>query len=61
MERAGSGDGRSSSDWPCPAPALEAGRAFLKAAVTRGRIVLAPDKDADGLSAGTPLPDESSS
>ena len=41
------------AEWPCPASALDAGRQFLQRAATGGgRIVLAPDKDADGLSAG---------
>ena len=42
-----------SADWPCSSAALSAGRQFLQRAATAGgRIVLAPDKDADGLSAG---------
>ena len=42
-----------SAEWPCNAADLTAGRQFLQKAVEAGgRIVLAPDKDADGLSAG---------
>ncbi len=41
------------AEWPCKAADLEAGQQFLQtAAKAGGRIVLAPDKDADGLSAG---------
>ncbi len=46
-----------SAEWPCRAADLAAGRQFLQKAVSAGgRIVLAPDKDADGLSAGKHRP-----
>ena len=49
--RSASPDG--SAEWPCRAADLKAGQQFLQKAVDAGgRIVLAPDKDADGLSAG---------
>ena len=52
-DRSRSASPEASKDWPCKAAALEAGRQFLQRAATKGgRIVLAPDKDADGLSAG---------
>lgn len=41
------------TEWPCGKSALEAARKFVKDAASRGgKIVLAPDRDADGLCAG---------
>ena len=41
------------SDWPCRPEALAAAKQFLRTAVGKGgKIVLAPDRDADGLCAG---------
>lgn len=41
------------SDWPCGQSALEAARKFVRDAASKeGKIVLAPDRDADGLCAG---------
>lgn len=40
-------------DWPCAPAALTAAKDFLRRAVDKGgKIVLAPDRDADGLCAG---------
>ena len=41
------------SDWPCKPAALTVAKEFLHQAVENGgKIVLAPDRDADGLCAG---------
>ena len=41
------------SDWPCELSALESAREFVRNAAKRGgKVVLAPDRDADGLCAG---------
>ena len=43
------------NDWPCKTAALTAAKEFLHKAVGKGgKIVLAPDRDADGLCAGRP-------
>ena len=46
----------SSAAWPASAEALSAGRAFLRNIAQQDqqqqRVVLVPDKDADGLCAG---------
>lgn len=41
------------SDWPCKLAALDSARAFVRNAASKGgKVVLAPDRDADGLCAG---------
>ena len=41
------------SDWPCNLAALDSARAFVRDAASKGgKVVLAPDRDADGLCAG---------
>ena len=41
------------SDWPCNLAALDSARAFIRDAASKGgKVVLAPDRDADGLCAG---------
>ncbi len=41
------------SDWPCDHSALESARDFLRDVASKGgKVVLAPDRDADGLCAG---------
>ena len=43
------------SDWPCKQSALDSARQFVRDAASRGgKVVLAPDRDADGLCAGKP-------
>ena len=40
-------------DWPCKLAALDSARAFVRDAASKGgKVVLAPDRDADGLCAG---------
>jgi single-stranded DNA-specific DHH superfamily exonuclease len=41
----------SEPDWPAPAAALDAGRRFLRTAAAAGRVVVAADRDVDGLTA----------
>ena len=41
----------SARDWPAPQEAMQQAQRFIKAAA-KGRTVLAPDRDADGLCAG---------
>jgi len=44
----------AATTWPCKPAAMHAAREFLRTAVrTGGRILLVPDRDADGLSAGS--------
>lgn len=44
------------SEWPCKQSALDSARQFVRAAASRGgKVVLAPDRDADGLCAGATL------
>lgn len=41
------------NDWPCKLPALEAAREFVQRVASQGgKVLLAPDRDADGLCAG---------
>ena len=43
------------SDWPCKQSALDSARQFVRDAASKGgKVVLAPDRDADGLCAGKP-------
>ncbi len=43
-----------SEGWPAPPAAMEAGRAFLQSAAQQAkRVLIVPDKDADGLCAGS--------
>lgn len=45
------------SDWPCDLAALHSARKFVRDAASKGgKVVLAPDRDADGLCAGRSLP-----
>ena len=44
-------DCSSTGDWPAPQEAMKQAQRFITAAA-RGRTVLAPDRDADGLCAG---------
>ena len=59
--QASSGSGGASkhdgmSDWPCDLAALNSARNFVRdAARNGGKVVLAPDRDADGLCAGNVL------
>ena len=44
------------SDWPCTLAALESAREFVRGAASKGgKVLLAPDRDADGLCAGKTL------
>lgn len=44
------------SDWPCNLAALESAKEFVRNAASKGgKVVLAPDRDADGLCAGKTL------
>ena len=44
------------SDWPCNLAVLDSAKAFVRDAASKGgKVVLAPDRDADGLCAGKML------
>ncbi len=46
-------DAADMSDWPCKLSALESARDFVKHVASKGgKVLLAPDRDADGLCAG---------
>ena len=46
-------DAAEMTDWPCKLSALESARGFVKdVACKGGKVLLAPDRDADGLCAG---------
>lgn len=46
-------DAAHMTDWPCKLSALESARAFVKDVASKGgKVLLAPDRDADGLCAG---------
>lgn len=48
-------DEASMSDWPCKVSALESARSFVREVASKGgKVLLAPDRDADGLCAGRP-------
>ncbi len=46
-------DAADMTDWPCKLSALESARNFVKEVASKGgKVLLAPDRDADGLCAG---------
>ncbi len=46
-------DAADMTDWPCKLSALESARVFVKDVASKGgKVLLAPDRDADGLCAG---------
>ncbi|KAL7754228.1 hypothetical protein RI367_000209 [Sorochytrium milnesiophthora] len=45
----------TATHWPAPPEALRAAAQFLRASTQRGRVLIVPDKDADGLTAGRML------
>ena len=46
-------DAADMTDWPCKLSALESARDFVKDVANKGgKVLLAPDRDADGLCAG---------
>jgi single-stranded-DNA-specific exonuclease len=45
-------DSISASDWPVPPTVLEQGRSFMRSAATAKNVVVACDKDVDGLTSG---------
>ncbi len=46
-------DAADMTDWPCKLSALESARDFVKDVASKGgKVLLAPDRDADGLCAG---------
>ena len=46
-------DAADMNDWPCKLSALELARVFVKDVASKGgKVLLAPDRDADGLCAG---------
>ncbi|KAL0052534.1 hypothetical protein WJX82_003515 [Trebouxia sp. C0006] len=49
-------DAADMTDWPCKLSALESARDFVKDVANKGgKVLLAPDRDADGLCAGATL------